>query len=202
MLKIALLFTEASRSTKDLGEMITHLSKVLKGVTNVQVNELELSSKSFAPFDQYDYLVFCGYDHVTLANIHMALASESEEETKRIFLFDEPGASINMQLSSLIFQGIDYRRIPPSSASRLISCWSYRDIVGVARADVVKLDNGPKTPESASDTGDAKPTTGRGQRANRARQVETQRKAPTRKGDETTLASGGAPSKQPTRAPE
>lgn len=197
MLKIALLSTETSRSTSGLSEMITHLSKVLKEVPDVQVDELELSPNSFIPTDQYDHLVFCGYDHVTLANLHMALATEPQEETKRIFLFDEPGASINMQLSSLFFQGISYHRIPPSSASRLISCWSYRDIVGVARADVVKLDNGPKTPESASNTGDAKPPTGRGQRANRARQVETQRKAPTRKGDETALTSGSTPAEQP-----
>lgn len=201
MLKVALLSTENSRSTKDLDKMINHLSSVLKDLDGVVVDEIDLKSDLRLDSARYNYVVFCGYDHVTLAHIHLVLSEEPKGEVNRIFLFDEPGASIERQLSSLIFQGIDYQRIPAGSASRLISSWSYRDIVGMARVDMVKLENGKPAPEPTPDSGDVKSSTRTNQRVNRTRQVETKGKTSTRKRNETDSV-GSVPSERPEPTPE
>lgn len=201
MLKIALLSTENSRSTRDLDKMISHLALVLKDLEGVEVDEVDLKKDLRLDSGKYNYFIFCGYDHVTLAHIHLVLSEEPSGGVNRIFLFDEPGASIERQLSSLIFQGIDYQRIPAGSASRLISSWSYRDIVGMARVDMVKLKDGQSTPEPAPDSGDAKPAPRSNQRVNRTRQVETKGKASARKRNETPSV-GATPSERPEPTPE
>lgn len=184
--RLALLYTERSESERDLGVMIGHLRSVLAEVEGVEVATEVLTPDRPIPYNDYHHLVFCGYDHVTLGHLHLAMAAT---ETARITLYDEPGAAIDRELGAIIYRAIDLRRVPGSSATRLVSSWSHRDIIATARQDVLKLGNGTDGPnQPAAGPVDAPSRSGNSGRGSRARKVETKGNTSARKGD---AAAGG-----------
>jgi len=187
--QIALIFTENSKSEKDLGKMIDHLDSELSGVPGVEVSQLILDpSKVFIPLTSYNHLVFCGYDHTTLASLHYAM--EVVPDDVRIVMYDEPGAAIDRELNTLFFRGIDMGRIPGSSSTRIIYSWSYKDIVSISRQDVLKSSNGSGPSGTIKGSGKSKSASRSSSRNNRARQVESKGEAQAREGDETPGDSG------------
>lgn len=191
MLRIALLYTERSRSERDLGKMIKHLFGVLSEIENTHVVGIVLEPGIVHDYSSYHHLVFCGYDHVTFAHIHLAMATTDPDKV-RITLYDEPGASTERELGTLLYAGIDRRRIDASAATRLIYSWSHRDLVATAKQDVLRYGHGP---ESAGTTGSAEPAPAPSRpdpRADRARQVENKGAAPARK---RTRPAGGVAGK-------
>lgn len=190
MLRIALLHTRRSAEEKDLGKMIMHLLGVLSDIENTHVVGVVLESGIVHDYSSYNHLVFCGYDHVTFAHLHLAMATTDPDKT-RITLYDEPGASVERELGTLLYAGIDRRRIDASSATRLIYSWSHRDLVATTKQDVLKYENGPGTAGTTSNPEPAQSEPGPDSGADRARQVENKRAASTRKrtrptGDEKT----------------
>ena len=187
--RIALLYTERSEAEKDLGRMIRHLEGVLAEVDGVEVVTERLSADTVPDYGRYDHLVFCGYDHVTLGHIHLAMAATTET---RITLYDEPGAAIDRELSAIVFRAIDLRRAPGSSSTRLVSSWSHRDIVATARQDVLKSSNGAaRHPEPTPSPSSAPARAGKPGRTPRARKVDVAGAAPTREGDAAVGGEAG-----------
>ena len=186
-MKIALLYTEQSKSQKDLGRMISHLSGVLKEIEGVDVEEKLLTVGNSTPILKYDHLVFCGYDHTTLGNLWLAMASTDPDKV-RITMYDEPGSALDRELSAIMFRGIDSRRMPGSSATRLIYSWSHRDLVAITRQDVLKCNGGIGSNQSTTQSVKAKPRPGDSSRGARTRKVDVEGEAQTRERDE---ASGG-----------
>ncbi len=180
---IALLYTIRSEAEKDLGRMIHHLDGVLAEIEGVEVVTEELAADRAVDYGRYDHLVFCGYDHITLGHIHLAMAAT---ETARITLYDEPGAAIDRELSAIMFRAIDLRRAPGSSATRLVSSWSHRDVVATARQDVLKSTNGApqRHPEPTPGPSPTPARSGKPSRTPRARKVDVEGEAQARKGDE------------------
>ena len=188
--RLALLYTERSESERDLGVMIGHLRSVLSGVEGVEVATEVLTPDRPIPYNNYHHLVFCGYDHTTLGHTHLAMAAT---ETARITLYDEPGAAIDRERGAIIYRAIDLRRAPGSSATRLVSSWSHRDIVATARQDVLKFGNGTDGPnQPAASAVDSPSRPGNPGRGSRARKVENKGGAPARKGDEAIGDVGNA----------
>lgn len=182
--RLALLYTIRSESERDLGVMIGHLKSVLAEVEGVEVSIEILNPQRPVPYNDYQHLVFCGYDHTTLGHINLAMAAT---ETARITLYDEPGAAIDRELGAVIYRAIDLRRAPGSSATRLVSSWSHRDIVATARQDVLKFGNGTDGPDKpAAGAVDSPSRSGNSGRGTRARKVENKGGAPAREGNETT----------------
>jgi len=187
--QIALIFTENSKSERDLGKMIDHLDSELSRVPGVEVSQLVLDpSKVFTPLTSYDHLVFCGYDHTTLASLHYSMEVVSEKV--RIVMYDEPGASIDRELNSLFFRGIDMGRIPGSSSTRIIYSWSYKDILAISSQDVLKLKDGSGHPGAVKKPGKSKSPSRSSSRNTRTRQVESQGETQAREGDETPRDPG------------
>jgi len=183
MLKIALLYTKRSRSEKDLGKMIDHLEKILSEMDGVEVKNINLDNTQYSSsLSSYQHLVFCGLDHLTLAGLHLALES-TDPETTRITLYDEPGASAERELNSVLFRGVDHRRMPPHSVTRLTHSWSHRDIVATCKQDVLKYDNGPGLAKSTPSSGSTKSSRRSSSGSSRTRKVETPGATQTREGD-------------------
>jgi hypothetical protein len=168
--RVVLAFTERSQSETDLNKMIDHLYKALNEISNISVEKFTLKPGNTPP--PSDHLVLCGYDHVTLAHLHLAL-----ERGDRITMYDEPGRSLQSELSNIFFRGVDARRLPTSSLAGVEYSWSGRDIVAVTKFDVAKL---PSEPKSRSRT-----------RANSPRQVEDGGNASAREGDADAQAGVG-----------
>ena len=169
--------------------MIRHLEGVLADVEGLEVVTERLSADTVPDYGRYDHLVFCGYDHITLGHIHLAMAATTET---RITLYDEPGAAIDRELSAIVFRAIDLRRAPGASATRLVSSWSHRDIVATARQDVLKSDNGAaRHPEPTPVPGSAPARTGKPGRTPRARKVDAAGETSAREGDAAVGDGGG-----------
>jgi len=186
---IALLYTERSGSERDLGLMITHLESVLTEVDGVKVTTELLTAVDTVDYGQYEHLVFCGYDYTTLGHIHLAMAAT---ETSRITLYDEPGAAIDRELGAIIYRAIDLRRAPGSSATRLVSSWSHRDIVATAKQDVLRLGYGAsRHTEPRTDASPTPARSGGAKGASRARKVDVEGAAQARKRNETARGEVG-----------
>lgn len=168
--KVVLAFTEQSRSEPDLRKMIEYLCKSLGEISNVAVEEFVLTAGQAPPVS--DHLVLCGYDHVTLAHLHLALSRGD-----RVTMYDEPGRSLQSELSNIFFRGVDTRRFPSASLSAVEYSWSPRDIVAITKFETAKLPSEPK-PRSSP-------------RTNRPRQVEDRRDSSTRERASTDTAGGG-----------
>ena len=182
MLPVAILYTARSESERDLGRMINHLNRVLTDIDKTSVDLVELDANTLVDFTPYRIIVVCGYDHITLAHLHLALNSTDPSDT-RIILYDEPGASIERELNTLLVAGSDRGRVSASSTTRLVHSWSYRDIVATTQQDVLKYGNGPEPAGQPASPGPAKPRSGRGSRGSRARKVDGEGKAPAREGN-------------------
>lgn len=163
--KVVLAFTEQSRSEPDLRKMIEYLCKSLGEISNVAVEEFVLTAGQAPPAS--DHLVLCGYDHVTLAHLHLALSRGD-----RVTMYDEPGRSLKSELDAIFYRGVDVRRLPASTLSAVEYCWNGRDIISVT-----KLCCGPK-PRSSP-------------RTNRSRQVEDNGATPARERTTADTAGGG-----------
>ena len=160
--------------------MIKHLFGVLSEIENTHVVGIVLEPGIIHDYSSYHHLVFCGYDHVTLAHLHLAMATTDPDKT-RIILYDEPGASPEREFGALLYAGIDQRRFPLNCATRIMYSWSHRDLVHITRQDVLKYGNGSEPTRTDSDPKPAQSESGSSSRTNRARQVENKRTAPSRK---------------------
>jgi hypothetical protein len=147
--------------------MIDHLDKVLTEVKGVEVVRHPLQAFSAPP--ECHYTVFCGYDHLTLAHLHLTLSLG-----RTATMYDEPGRSLESELNNILFRGVDARRIPASSLDALQYSWSFRDIVALVKSNALKLPSEPKS---------NKPVTRTRSRANSPRQVENSGTASPREGD-------------------
>ena len=181
MLKVAVLGTEKNLSQKDLKIMADHLEKSLNELEGVKADRVTLSSLLTLDFSLYDVLVFCGYDHITLAHVHLALDSGRD-----INLYDEPGQAIERELNSVLFSGMGCGRIPPSSLSRITHSWTYRDILGLVKTKLRQ--------SNASDLSRTNSSTG--SEPDRTRQVEATGKTQTRKGTRTAKTTDKPPEKE------
>jgi len=182
MLPIAIVYTPRSESEKDLSRMINHLTRILTDIDNVKVDCVELNTNKIVDFSCYRTVVVCGYDHVTLAHLHFALES-TDPTTTRIILYDEPGASIERELNTLLVAGSDRGRVPASSTTRLTHSWSHRDIVATIRQDLLQYSDGPEPARQPASPEPAKPRPGRSSRGPRARKVDGKGEAPAREGN-------------------
>ena len=173
--------------------MVEHLESILAETPGIELSRLVLGTDTFPNYQSYHHLVFCGYDHTTFAHLHLAL-SQTDPNSVRITLYDEPGASIERELNTLLFRGVDVNsRIPSSSVIRLVHSWSHRDIVAFCSQDVIKYAHeDPERPTGdAAGPKPAKPAPRTRSGNTRARQVEAQGAAPTRERDGGVDGGGG-----------
>ncbi len=190
-MKVALLYTNRSKAERDLGKMIDHLEKILSETDGIEVERVRLDDTQYSSsLSSNQHLIYCGFDHLTLASLHLALESTDSENT-RITLYDEPGASTERELNALLFRGVDHGRMPSSSVTRLTHSWSHRDIVATCKQDVLRCSDGPGPTGQPASSGSAKPARRAGSGNSRARKVETSGAAQAREGDAVSQRDSG-----------
>ncbi len=180
MIRIAILYSRRSEEEKDLGKMIKHLFGVLSEIENTYVTGATLEPSVIPDYSSYDHLIFCGYDHVSFAHIHLAMETTDPKKV-RITLYDEPGASSEREFGTLLYAGIDRRRIDPGAATRLVYSWSHRNLVAITKQDVLEYENGSGISETTGNTKQNAVTPGPSSGTDRTRQVESKGATPARK---------------------
>ena len=172
MSKIAILSTPARGQEKTFVPTLARLRNELGDLKGKDCSFIEMG-EVLVDMAEYDLLVFCGYDHITLAHIHIAL-----HQHKPLIIFDEPGKSLERELNSVLFLGMDSGRVTPEFFKLITHCWSYRDVVGLIK---VLPENEPgvlKAP--ASDLPGARPVENSGgpSTSKRARASASEQKPP------------------------
>jgi hypothetical protein len=155
---VILLKSKAIDNSSDINKMTVHLEQVLAEREKVDLKTRQ--SLTDANIKGSDYIVFCGYDTAILSEFFKALSVieglEGAGEGPQLFLYDEPGQSIEEHLNRVLTQGTDLRRIDPKIFKKIVSTWSYRDIIATVDIGIRKLGIDATT-DSSSDTnpGDA-----------------------------------------------
>lgn len=162
MLKIAIFSDEEFLKDRDLSALRATLKSELTKIENLELIELCTSRATPPPEAVRDYglVIFCGYSLSLLSSLFSTL-----EQGVPVLLYDLPGDSLDRELRTIFFSGVDSRRFPPSVLSQVSHSWNHREIVGICK-QMVK-DAPPQRPADDLD---------------RARPVENTRKPSTRKG--------------------
>ena len=80
-----------------------------------------------------NFIVFCGYDTTILSELFKAMSvveTCEPNEGPTLFLYDEPGQSIQTHLDYIMTAGADLGRINPKLFNKVIDTWSHNDIIG------------------------------------------------------------------------
>jgi hypothetical protein len=167
--KVAIVSSSQSQNEKDLGRMISHLRDSLSKVKKCEVREITLEQGTAIDWQEFEHIVFCGYDHLTLSYLHQCL---STDPSSSLTFYDEPGKSLQSELNNIFFRGVDCSRIPASSLSAIEYSWSYRDILSLVERSCRNLDEKSLRSKPRSSSRNSQP-----------RQVEDPGKAQTPEGD-------------------
>jgi hypothetical protein len=127
---VILVKSKTIDTSSDINKMAVHLEQILteKDKTDIKVRQ----SVTEAIIKTADYMVFCGYDSGLLAEFFKALSVVEEAEPEmgpQLFLYEEPGQSIWEHLNSILMEGVGLGRVDPKIFNRVVTTWSYRDIV-------------------------------------------------------------------------
>lgn len=162
MLKIAIFSDEESLEDKDISTLRATLKSELTKIEGLDLIELCTDRATPPPeaIRDYSLVIFCGYSLSLLSSLFLVM-----DQGVPVLLYDLPGDSIDRELRTILFSGVDSRRFPPSVLSQVTSSWAYREIVGICKQMV--RDASPQRPANDLD---------------RARPVENTRKSSPRKG--------------------
>jgi hypothetical protein len=154
---VILLKSKTIDNSSDINKMTVHLEQVLTEREKVDLKTRQ--SLTDANIKGSDYIVFCGYDTAILSEFFKALSViESLDGTfdgPLLFLYDEPGQSIEEHLNYIFTRGMDLRRVDPKIFDKVISTWSYRDIIGTVDLRIRNLgSNSANDSSSNADGGD------------------------------------------------
>jgi hypothetical protein len=130
MVKIAIFYDEKVLEDKDMSTLKSILLSELGSVEGLDVVELCADRASAPPeaLQSYSLAIFCGYSLHLLSALFAAMAQGIP-----VLLYDLPGDSIERELNSILFSGVDSQRLPSSVLSQVTHSWTYRDIVGICR---------------------------------------------------------------------
>jgi hypothetical protein len=149
---VVLLKSKAVDTSSDMNKMSVHLEQLLTEKDGVDLKVRQTLTE--AAIKSASFVVFCGYDSVTLSEFFKAVASIEAAEgnsSPTIFLYEEPGQSIWEHINYIFRSGVDLRRIDPKIFDKVIDTWSYRDIIGTVDVAIRRLGTN-STPTSDPDT--------------------------------------------------
>jgi hypothetical protein len=130
-LSVVLLKGQNVDAESDINKMAVHLEQML---TEKEGVDLKIRQTLTEPtIRKTNFIVFCGYDTMILSELFKAMSAiESCEpnEGPILFLYEEPGQSIQEQINNIIRAGSDLRRIDHKLFDRVVDTWSHNDIIG------------------------------------------------------------------------
>jgi hypothetical protein len=150
---VILVQSKAIDNLSDINKMSVHLEQVLTEREKVDLKTRQ--SLTDANIKGSDYIVFCGYDTSIFAEFFKALAVieslEGSAEGPILFLYDEPGQSIEDHLNYILTRGMDLRRVNPKIFNKIIHTWRYNDIIATVDISIKRLGT-DATIDSSSDS--------------------------------------------------
>lgn len=171
--KISVFYDEDVISDPDLNKMKQMLVSELVAIKGLETVELCADRANPPPeaLSDYDLSVFCGYSLPLLSVLFSTLAAKTP-----VLIYDLPGDSIERELNSVLFSGVDAGRFPGSVLSQITHSWTYRDVIGICKQMVKNVSSEGVVADVAG-----------------ARPVEDSGKTPPRKGTNpnATRSRGG-----------
>lgn len=124
-LSVVIVRARSVKETSDMNRMAVHLEQILAEKDGIDLRIRQTLTES--SLKSADFIVFSGFDLTSLSELFKALASD----TKAImFMYDEPGVEPTSGVKELLRLGSDHGRLDIRISDRLVSCWTYRDIIG------------------------------------------------------------------------
>jgi len=142
-ISVILLKSKAVDNSSDLNKMAVHLEQVLTEKDGVDLKVRQ--SVTEASVKSTDFVIFCGYDTVSLSEFFKACAVvEGMEGTEgpTIFLYEEPGQSPWERLNYILRDGMDIGRVSPKIFNKIIDTWTYKDIISTIDVSLRRLETG------------------------------------------------------------
>jgi len=127
---VVIVKSKSVDNASDLNKMVVHLDQILTEKEGVEIKVRQ--SLTDALVKGSDFIVFAGWDNSLLSTFFGALATIEKLEgtdSKKIFLFDEPGSNCWTDVNRLMTFGMDLERIDPNLFENIVDCWNYRDIM-------------------------------------------------------------------------
>ena len=155
---VILLRSKFIDNASDINKMAVHLEQILAERGGVDLKTRQ--GLTDANIKSADFIVFCGYDTAILSELFKTLSAiellEGEATGPRLFLYEEPGQSIEEYLNYILTAGMDLRRISPKIFNKIIHTWSYRDIINTVDISIRQLGiNSANDSGTGTDGGDA-----------------------------------------------
>jgi hypothetical protein len=150
-ISVILLKSKVVDNSSDLNKMVVHLEQLLAEKDGVDLKVRQ--SVTDALTKSSDFVIFCGYDTSTLSEFFKTLSIiEGMEGTDGpcVFLYEEPGQSPWERINYLLRDCMDLGRTNPKVFDKVISTWSYRDIVSTIEVSLRRLGTGSISSSSAS----------------------------------------------------
>lgn len=139
-LSVVLLKGQNINAESDINKMAVHLEQMLTEKDGV---DLKIRQSLTEPtIRKTDFIVFCGYDAALLSELFKAMSvveTCEPSEGPTLFLYDEPGQSIQNHLDYIIRAGADIKRIDPKLFNKIIDTWSHNDIIGYINVALRRL---------------------------------------------------------------
>jgi len=124
----------------DMNKMAVHLEQILTEKDGVELKTRQ--GLTDPAVKSSDFIIFCGYDCGSLGELFKALGVIETLEGKEgpvIFMYEEPGNSINEYLNRILTAGMDLGRVDPKIFDKIIDTNTYRDIIGYIDVSLRKL---------------------------------------------------------------
>lgn len=139
-LSVVLLKGQNVNAESDINKMAVHLEQMLTEKDGV---DLKVRQNLTEPIiRKTNFIVFCGYDTMILSELFKAMSAiETCEpnEGPTLFLYEEPGQSIQEYINSLVRAGSDLGRINHKLFDRVVDTWSHNDIIGYINVALRRL---------------------------------------------------------------
>ena len=140
-ISVTIIKAKSVDATSDLNKMAVHLEQILTERDGIEVKTRQ--SVTDATIKSSDFIVFAGWDTITLSSLFFvlnAIERQEAEDDKMVFLFDEPGSNCWDSINNLLTLGMDLGRVDSKLFRKIDNCWNYRDIMSYIDVKFRKLE--------------------------------------------------------------
>ena len=151
-LSVILLRGKNVSELSDMNKMSVHLEQLLTEKDRV---DLKVRQNLTDPLlKSADFIVLCGYDAGLLSEFFKIVSYieslNGSEKKPYIFLYEEPGQSINSTINDLFMQGSGMGRMDVKVLDNIVDTWTYNDIIGYINIHVKRLGSAGNTQRTKS----------------------------------------------------
>ena len=150
-LSVVLLKGKNINEMSDMNRMSVHLEQILAEKEGVDLKVRQ--NITDALLKSVNFIVLCGYDSGLLSEFFKIIAymeSITKEDRPIVFLYEEPGQTIESNINELIRRGSELDRIDITVFDKVIDTWTYNDIIGYINVSLKRLGSSSNTTDVKS----------------------------------------------------